>query len=339
VLAVDRSEAALALARENLARTGMSGRVELRRSDLLNGLRGPFDLVVSNPPYVLPSDYDSLQPEIRLYEPFEAVVGDRVWERVARGARDALAAGGRLVLECGDGQAGDVAEGLAALGYKGVLCTPDLAGRERVVEGTTPVSDEAVAALRAGQLVVLPTDTVYGLCADARVEHACRRLYAAKRRPETMPVQVLAAGLDAILDAVPEARGRSAVVARALLPGPYTLILPNPARRFRWLTGTRPETIGVRVPALPPQSLEVVRRVGLVASTSANRHGEPDPARREDIHREILDACGAVVDAGGLPGTPSTVLDLTGPEPAVLREGAVTTEQALGAAAAALAAE
>jgi L-threonylcarbamoyladenylate synthase len=201
------------------------------------------------------------------------------------------------------------------------------------------VSDEAVAALRAGQLVVLPTDTVYGLCADAYRERPCRRLYAAKRRPESMPVQVLAAGLDAILDAVPEARGRSAVVARALLPGPYTLILPNPARRLRWLTGTRPETIGVRVPDLPPQALEVVRRVGVVASTSANRHGEPDPARPGDIHREILDACGAVVDAGELPGTPSTVLDLTGPEPAVLREGAVTTEQALGAAAAALSAE
>jgi L-threonylcarbamoyladenylate synthase len=201
------------------------------------------------------------------------------------------------------------------------------------------VSDDAVAALRADQLVVLPTDTVYGLCADAYRERPCRRLYAAKRRPETMPVQVLAAGLDTILEAVPEACGRAAVVARALLPGPYTLILPNPARRFPWLTGTRPETIGVRVPDLPPQALEVVRRVGLVASTSANRHGEPDPARPEDIQKEILDACGVVVEAGELPGTPSTVLDLTGPEPAVLREGAVTAGEALGAAAAALSAE
>jgi release factor glutamine methyltransferase len=138
VLAVDRSEPALTLARENLTRTGLSDRVELRRSDLLDGLRGPFDLVVSNPPYVLPSEYDSLQPEIRLYEPFEAVVGDRVWERIAREARDALAPGGRLVLECGDGQAAGVAEGLAALGYGDVLCTPDLAGRDRVVEGHRP---------------------------------------------------------------------------------------------------------------------------------------------------------------------------------------------------------
>ena len=124
VVAVDRSAAALALARENLARTGMAARVELRRGDLLDGLRGPFDLVVSNPPYVTPAEYDSLQPEIRLYEPFEAVVGDGVWRSVARAARDALAPGGVLVLECGDGQAKEVAEGLAALGYEGVLCTP-----------------------------------------------------------------------------------------------------------------------------------------------------------------------------------------------------------------------
>jgi tRNA threonylcarbamoyl adenosine modification protein (Sua5/YciO/YrdC/YwlC family) len=193
----------------------------------------------------------------------------------------------------------------------------------------TGVSDEAVAALRAGQLVVLPTDTVYGLCADAYRERHCRRLYAAKRRPEGMPVQLLAADLDTILDAVPEARGRAAVVARALLPGPYTVILPNPARRFRWLGGTRPETIGVRVPVLAPEALAVVRSVGAVAATSANLHGEPDPARLEDVPRELLDACGASVDGGELPGTPSTVVDLTGPEPVVLREGAVPAAEAL----------
>lgn len=199
--------------------------------------------------------------------------------------------------------------------------------------GTWPegagVSDAAVAALRAGQLVVLPTDTVYGLCADAYRERHCLRLYGAKRRPESMPVQLLAADLDAILDAVPEARGRGAVVARALLPGPYTLILPNPARRFRWLSGTRPETIGIRVPVLPAAALAVVQRLGAVAATSANLHGEPDPARLDDVPRELLDACGAVVDAGELPGAPSTVVDLTGPEPKVLREGAVGAGEAL----------
>ena len=191
------------------------------------------------------------------------------------------------------------------------------------------MSEDAVAALRAGQLVVLPTDTVYGLCSNAYREPPCRRLLTVKHRPESMPVQLLAADLDAILDAVPEARGRAAVVARALLPGPYTLVLPNPARRFRWLSGSRPETIGIRVPALPSAALAVVSRFGAVAATSANLHGEPDPSRVADVPREILDACGAIVDAGELPGTPSTVLDLTGAEAAVLREGAVPAAESL----------
>ena len=138
VVAVDRSEDALALARENLARTGLAGRVELRAGDLLAGLEGPFDLVVSNPPYVPPREFPALQPEIRLYEPYEAVVGDHVWQRVARDALRVLPPGGRLVLECGDGQAAEVAEGLTALGYEGVLRTPDLAGRDRAVEGHRP---------------------------------------------------------------------------------------------------------------------------------------------------------------------------------------------------------
>ena len=198
------------------------------------------------------------------------------------------------------------------------------------------MTGDAVAALRAGRLVVLPTDTVYGLCADAYRESPCRRLAAAKRRPESMPTQLLAADLDAILDAVPEARGRAAVVARALLPGPYTLVLPNPARRFRWLSGTRPETIGVRVPVLPAAAYEVVSRIGAVAATSANRHGEPDPARIEDIPDEILQACVIVVDAGELPGAPSTVLDLTNAEPVVLRAGAVLENEALARAREAL---
>ena len=196
---------------------------------------------------------------------------------------------------------------------------------------------EAVAALRAGQLVVLPTDTVYGLCAVGYHEAPYRRLCRLKGRPETMPSALLAADLEAILDAVPEARGRAAVAARRLLPGPYTLVLPNPARRFRWLTGESPETIGVRVPDLPEECLAVVEPIGVVAATSANRHGEPDPGRLEDVPEEILRGAGAVVDAGDLPGTPSTVLDLTGPDPRVLREGAVPAGQALSAAARALA--
>ena len=134
VLAVDRSGDALALAAENLARSSFNGRVELRQSDLLAGVEGPFDLVVSNPPYVSPAEYDTLQPEIRLYEPREAVVGVGVGAEIAMEARAVLSSGGWLLLECGDGQADELADQLAGLGYQDVMRTRDLPGRDRIVE-------------------------------------------------------------------------------------------------------------------------------------------------------------------------------------------------------------
>lgn len=189
--------------------------------------------------------------------------------------------------------------------------------------------DEAVAAIRAGKPVIIPTDTVYGLAADGYREAPALRLYALKRRPEGFPCALLAADLEMILDAVPELRGRAAVAARALLPGPYTLVLPNPARRFRWLCGGNPTSIGIRVPELPEPARQVVERVGVVASTSANLHGGPDPRTLSDVPEEVRTRVAAAVDAGELPGTPSTVLDLTGPEPRVLREGAGDVDEAL----------
>ena len=135
VLAVDRSADALAAATENLARSSVDGRVVLRQSDLLDGVSGPFDLVVSNPPYVSPEDYETLQPEIRLYEPREALVGVGIGAEIARAARGLLVSGGWLVLECGDGQAHDLAGQLEQLGYRDVVTNADLAGRSRVVEG------------------------------------------------------------------------------------------------------------------------------------------------------------------------------------------------------------
>jgi release factor glutamine methyltransferase len=135
VLAVDRSRDALAAAAENLAQSSVNGRVELTQSDLLDGVSGPFDLVVSNPPYVAPEDYETLQPEIRLYEPREALVGVGVGAEIARAACGLLTTGGWLLLECGDGQADELAAALEQLGYLDVVRTADLAGRPRIVEG------------------------------------------------------------------------------------------------------------------------------------------------------------------------------------------------------------
>jgi L-threonylcarbamoyladenylate synthase len=196
--------------------------------------------------------------------------------------------------------------------------------------------NDAIAALQAGEPVILPTDTVYGLCALASPSEPVERLYRLKKRDPLQPSALLAGDLDLLLDCVPELRGRDAVIARALLPGPYTLVLANPARRYRWITGGTPDTIGVRVPALPPEAAAVVAAVGCVVATSANRPGEPDPRRIDEVPPEIRDGVGAIVDAGELPGTPSTVLDFSGAEPRVVREGAAPSAAALERVALAL---
>lgn len=189
--------------------------------------------------------------------------------------------------------------------------------------------------MREGRPVVLPTDTVYGLCADPHREEPVRELYRMKQRPVEQPTALLARDVDVLVELVPELTGRAGALVRALLPGPFTLVLPNPAERFRWLTGSTPERIGVRVPELTGPGAEVLARVGAVVATSANLRGGPEPTRLDDVPVEIRAGAAAIVDGGELPGTPSTVLDLTGQEPAVIREGAVPAEQAIERALAA----
>ena len=183
-----------------------------------------------------------------------------------------------------------------------------------------------IEALRAGLPVVLPFDTVYGLAAEPHNEASTRRLYELKGRPERQPTALVAASVDHLRALLPEVDMAS---AWHLLPGPFTLVVPNPGRRFPWLTGTNPDALGIRVPELPTATREAVASVGAVVATSANLPGAPDPRRLEDVPDEIRAGAAAVLDGGEVPGTPSTVVDLTGPEPRILREGAVPAEEVL----------
>ena len=196
--------------------------------------------------------------------------------------------------------------------------------------------DETIAGLRAGKPVVLPFDTVYGVAVEPYRAGSAARLYRLKGRAETQPTALVASNLDLLLECLPELRGRAGSLSRLLLPGPLTLVVPNPARRFPWLTGTNPDTIGVRVPALAGPGAQVLASVGAVAATSANHPGEPDPRRLDDVPEGIRSGAAAVVDGGELPGTPSTVIDLTGAEPRILREGALPGEEVLGRLASAV---
>jgi L-threonylcarbamoyladenylate synthase len=185
------------------------------------------------------------------------------------------------------------------------------------------------AALERGELVVIPTDTVYGLAALAASEEACFRLYDAKQRSSTQPIAVVCSSLDDLAALLPTMSERAGAACEVLLPGPYTLIVRNPMHAVPWLCGVTPDSIGVRVPEnavpLPP-----------VAATSANLPGEPEITRVAELPDEIAEQIACGIDRGELPpGNASTVIDLTGWEwgadPTVLRDPAGRAEDALRA--------
>ena len=163
----------------------------------------------------------------------------------------------------------------------------------------------AVTALRTGGLAILPTDTVYGLAADGESEPAARALYAAKGRDAIRPTALLFASVEILRRRVPGLSEREARLTEELLPGPLTLVVSNHGRRYAWLSPGRPETIGVRVPALAGAARHVLDALEVLVATSANLPGGPDPRRLEDVPTEIRAAVQAVVDGGELPGTPS----------------------------------
>lgn len=139
VTALDSSTEALDLARENVAATGLGDRVRLVEHDLASGFGSRrFELVVSNPPYIAPEEIDSLQPEVRDWEPRIALVKNGQMEDLARAALEALQPSGWFVVEVGEGQAAEVGRLLASGGYEEIGVTRDLAGFERIVEARAP---------------------------------------------------------------------------------------------------------------------------------------------------------------------------------------------------------
>ncbi|MEX2458136.1 MAG: L-threonylcarbamoyladenylate synthase [Actinomycetota bacterium] len=182
----------------------------------------------------------------------------------------------------------------------------------------------AAAALAAGQLVVVPTDSVYGLAADPSLPGAVSRLFEAKGRPRTLAIPVLVASLAQVARLVRlDERARRAIGAH--WPGALTLVLPR-REGVTWDLGDRPGTLAVRMPD-HPVALELLTQAGPLAVTSANPTGEPTPDTAGEVRDLLGDAVSVYLDAGPSPGgTPSTVLDLSGPEAVVLRAGALPAE-------------
>src|SRR6266511_606552 len=170
--------------------------------------------------------------------------------------------------------------------------------------GVPELTEQAVDAIQRGRPVILPTDTVYGLATTALHSDAVLNLYRLKVRPVAQSTALLAPDLDMLFELVPELRGRAGVVARALLPGPYTLVLPNPARRYRWLTGANYDTIGVRVPDLPEPTAAILRQVNALAAARVDLSGGRDRAALDSVPEQLRQAAAAVIDGGALPGVP-----------------------------------
>lgn len=190
-----------------------------------------------------------------------------------------------------------------------------------VAAGEATTVERAAKALLGGGLVVVPTETVYGLAALASDPGATRALFGRKGRGADVPVAVLCADAEQALALAEDVSALATELAAAHWPGPLTMVLPRRGG-LGWALGEPTDTIGLRC---PDHDLvrSIAARVGPLATTSANRHGMPTPSSATEAAAQLFGPVDLVIDGGALSGTPSTVVDLTGPAPRLLRQGPV----------------
>jgi tRNA threonylcarbamoyl adenosine modification protein (Sua5/YciO/YrdC/YwlC family) len=198
--------------------------------------------------------------------------------------------------------------------------------------GDPPPETSVLAALEAladGRIVGIPTDTVYGLAADPFRPGATERLFEAKRRGRHVDLPVLVADREQALSLTQAVPDVASTLMERFWPGPLTLVLPRRPDLTADL-GDDEATIGVRCPA-HPVPLALCAKGGPIATTSANLHGEPTSQTAEEVVAVFGNAVAVVLDGGRRSGSPSTVVDCTGAEPRLLREGRVPWPEVLSA--------
>ncbi len=193
-----------------------------------------------------------------------------------------------------------------------------------VFDAESPAAiDTAVAALATGGLVVFPTDTMFGVAADPTVTGATEAVFAAKQRPRDLTLPILVAGLDQAR-AVVALDARAEALAARYWPGPLTLVLARTQSSRRWDLGEERETVGIRIPD-HPVALALLRRTGPLAVTSANISGEPTPTDCDGVLTSLGEHVAVALCWGPPPhGRASTVVDLTGPDASVVRQGQIS---------------
>ena len=186
--------------------------------------------------------------------------------------------------------------------------------------------DAAVAAVRDGDLIVLPTDTVYGIGADAFTPAAVRAMLAAKGRGRNMPSPVLVGTARAAAALVDDMGAFGQDLIDEFWPGALTLVF-RASPTLLWDLGDTKGTVALRMP-LHPVALEVLKQTGPMAVSSANRTGKPPAMTAQDAEQQLGEVVSVYLDAGPSgDNVPSTILDLTGPIPRVLREGAIPVDR------------
>lgn len=189
--------------------------------------------------------------------------------------------------------------------------------------------------IAVGGVALFPADTVYGLATEPDSREGIQRLYRLKRRRPDRPAAVMFFDTERALEALPELPPETNAAAKRLLPGGVTLLLPNEAHRYPLACEPTKNVLGLRVPSLTRALAPLQVMPWPILQSSANRSGEADARRIEDVDERIRAGVDLILDAGELPGTPSTVVDLTGYHEdgrfAIVRQGAVTTDQVAAA--------
>ena len=188
----------------------------------------------------------------------------------------------------------------------------------------------AVKAVRDGELVVAPADTVYTLFTDAFQTSATGQMFAVKRRGREVPLSLLIRNPRQVIGLAREVPETAERLMAAYWPGPVSIILPAQPD-MPWDLGATDGTVGLRMPA-DDLLLGVAADIGPLACTSANVHGAALPVTAQEAHAQLGEAVGVYIDGGDRPGAPSTVVDCTGAQARVLRPGVIDADEILAVA-------